>query len=284
MIVFNCLTVLGFFTQNVFAKEAQTVDLTGYWESESGVKVFIPIMRDGPMPLVLMNKKPTVLMGKWDWASQTLQVNNSRFSMVENRLVMTNHKVTQTHRRLHTLTPQFNHGIWYHEGKGELLISNDGKTEWIIQIPPSQQATIHKAKWWPENEVLKVRLDGRCTLDWLYEPDDNDLMYMLCPNTEHDWLRIHKPTTFQTVDWSGTWTSKQGWTLEMDMSGQQFGKVYIESEERIIDFTASWIGRSEGHSILLERKKESNAILSIDPDLPNRATLRIDGLDIVFTR
>jgi hypothetical protein len=233
---------------------------------------------------VLMNKKPTVLMGKWDWSTQTLQVNNSRFSVVEDRLVMSNNKATQTHTRLRENTPQFNDGVWYHEGRGELVTAHDGKKSWVIQIPPSQQATIHKAKWRSPNEVLKVKLDGRCTLDWLYEPTDDDIMYMLCPSTEHDWLRIHKPTTFQTTDWSGTWTSDRDWTLEIDMSGQQFGKVYIESEERIIDFKASWIGGSEGHSILLERKKESNAILSVDPNLPNRATLRIDGLDIVFTR
>ena len=79
-----------------FGQETET-DLSGYWVSEQGVKVFIPLMRDGRMPVVLMNGKPRVLLGDWDWGTQSLKVNNSRFSMENERLVVHNAKAMQTH-------------------------------------------------------------------------------------------------------------------------------------------------------------------------------------------
>jgi hypothetical protein len=265
------------------AQDSKTVDISGYWVSEHGVKVFIPLMRDGRMPVVLMNGKPTVLLGDWDWGSQTLKVNNSRFGIADGRLTMSNLKATQTHLLDRPVKAHFSDGIWFHEGSGELIIADDGKNTWVIQIPASQQASIHKAKWKSES-ILQSKLDGRCTLDFTYEPEQPDLMWMICPETEHDWVRIYTPSPFIISDWSGSWTSDSGWSLQIDMSGQQFGKVYMESNKRIIDFEASWLGGSQGQSILLERKKDSDAIATVSASYPNALVLRIDGTDMLFYR
>lgn len=266
------------------AQEVHSTDLTGYWISNSGVKVFIPVMRDGKMPIVLMNKKPTVLLGDWDWQSQTLKVNNTRFGIADGRLTMTNRNTTQTHTLKRSVPTHPSDGIWFHEREGELLVVDDGKKLWTILIPPSQEATIQKAKWIEFERTVRIKLNGRCNLDFQYEPDLPDLIWMLCPDYEHDWVRIHRPNPFYTTDWSGTWTSDSDWTLYVDMDGQGFGKVYIESPKRIVDFQASWIGGSQGHSILLERRKESNAIAMVDPADPNSLLMRIDGTEIKFTR
>ena len=45
---------------------AETTDLTGYWESESGLKVLVPLMRDGKMPIIFMNGKPIAMVGVRD--------------------------------------------------------------------------------------------------------------------------------------------------------------------------------------------------------------------------
>ena len=265
------------------AQEVNTTDLTGYWESENGVKVFIPLMRDGRMPIVLMNKKPQVLLGDWDWATQSLKVNNTRFQMTGERLVMSNQRVTQTHELQRSTVVHSSNGVWFNENDGELIIAGDGKHTWAIHIPPSQEATIRKAKW-KTDTLLRTKLEGRCDIDFGYEPEIFDLIWMLCADYEHDWVRIHTPSPFLTVDWSGTWTSSMGWNLVIDMSGQQFRKVYLESEQRIVDLEASWLGSSQGKSILLERKKDSDAIAMVDPASPNTLLLRIDGTEIKFSR
>ena len=43
--------------------------------------------------------------------------------------------------------------------------------------------------------------------------------------------------------------------VHVEMSGQHLDKVYMESADRIIDFEASWLGGSQGKSILMERRK-----------------------------
>ena len=68
------------------------------------------------------------------------------------------------------------------------------------------------------------------------------------------------------------------------MDGQGFGKVYMESSKRIIDFKAGWLSGSQGHTVLLERRKESDAILSVDPTETNQISMRIDGTELQFYR
>ena len=267
---------------SAFGQETET-DITGYWISEQGVKVFIPLMRDGRMPVVLMNGKPKVLLGDWDWATQTLKVNNSRFGIDNGRLTIQNTKAMQSHALKRSVTDHSSDGVWFHEDKGELIIADDGKKTWIIHIPVSQQATIHKAKW-KNNTLIQSKLDGRCAIDLSYEPELPDLIWMICTGYEHDWVRIHTPTPFLTADWSGTWTSDNKWTLQVEMSGQQFTKFYMESEERIVDFEASWLGGSQGKSILLERRRDSDAMATVSPSYPNALVLRIDGTEMLFYR
>ena len=107
---------------------------------------------------------------------------------------------------------------------------------------------------------------------------------MICTNYEHDWVRIHSPNPFITADWSGIWTSDVGWKLHVEMSGQHFGKVYMESADRIIDFEASWLGGSQGKSILMERRKDPDAVAAVSPSYPNALILRIDGTEMLFYR
>lgn len=265
-----------------FGQETET-DITGYWVSEQGVKVFIPLMRDGRMPVVLMHGKPKVLLGDWDWGTQTLTVNNSRFGIDNGKLTVQNAKAMQTHELKRSVIEHSSDGVWFHENKGELIIADDGKKTWVIHIPISQQATIHKAKW-KEDTLIQTKLHGRCTLDLGYEPDLPDLMWMICNTYEHDWVRIHTPTPFLTADWSGTWTSDTEWTLKVEMSGQQFTKFYMESADRIVDFDASWLGGSQGKSILLARRKDTDAIATVSPSYPNALVLRIDGTEMLFYR
>ena len=277
------LALLTSTSGSAVAQEVNSTDLTGYWVSESGVKVFIPLMRDGRMPIVLMNKNPQVLLGDWDWATQSLKVNNTRFHMSGDHLVMRNQKVTQSHELQRSVTEHTSNGVWFNENDGELIIAADGKKTWAIHIPSSQEATIRKAKW-KTDTVLRTKLEGRCDIDFGYEPEIFDLIWMLCTDYEHDWVRIHTPTPFLTVDWSGTWTSSMGWNLIIQMSGQEFNKVYLESEQRIVDFDPSWLGSSQGKSMLLERRKDSDAIAMVDPASPNTLLLRIDGTEIQFSR
>ena len=266
------------------SQEVNTTDLTGYWVSESGVKVFIPVMRDGRMPVVLMNRRPTVLLGDWDWASQTLKVNNTHFGMADDKLTMSNQRTTQTHTLKRQVTAHPSDGYWFHENKGELIVADDGKKVWAIHIPPSQEATILKTKWKTLDEELTFKLDGKCVLNLAYEPIHTDLIWMICPNYEHDWVRIHTPSPFLTTDWSGEWNSDGDWTLYIDMDGQGFGKVYMESSKRIIDFKAGWLSGSQGQTVLLERRKESDAVLSVNPTETSRIEMRIDGKDLEFYR
>ena len=79
------------------------------------------------MPVVLMNGKPRVLLGDWDWGTQSLKVNNSRFSMENERLVVHNAKAMQTHELKRAVSPHDSDGVWFHERKGELIIADDGK-------------------------------------------------------------------------------------------------------------------------------------------------------------
>ena len=267
---------------SAFGQETET-DITGYWVSEQGIKVFIPLMRDGRMPVVLMHGKPKVLLGDWDWGTQTLKVNNSQFGIDNGKLIIQTEKAKQTHELKRSVRTHTSDGVWFHENKGELIISDDGKKTWGIHIPISQQATIHKAKW-KRDTLIQTKLDGRCTLDLAYEPELPDLMWMICNNYEHDWVRIHTPTQFLITDWSGTWTSDNDWTLQVEMNGQQFTKFYIESADRIVDFEAGWLGGSQGNSILLERRKESDASATVSPSYPNALVLRIDGTEMLFYR
>ena len=267
---------------SAFGQETET-DITGYWVSEQGIKVFIPLMRDGRMPVVLMHGKPKVLLGDWDWGTQTLKVNNSQFGIDNGKLIIQTEKAKQTHELKRSVRTHTSDGVWFHENKGELIISDDGKKTWVIHIPISQQATIHKAKW-KRDTLIQTKLDGRCTLDLAYEPELPDLMWMICNNYEHDWVRIHTPTQFLITDWSGTWTSDNDWTLQVEMNGQQFTKFYIESADRIVDFEAGWLGGSQGNSILLERRKESDASATVSPSYPNALVLRIDGTEMLFYR
>ena len=265
-----------------FGQETET-DISGYWVSEQGVKVFIPLMRDGRMPVVLMNGQPRVILGDWDWGTQTLKVNDSRFGIENGKLTIQNAKAMQTHELKRSVVEHSSDGVWFHESKGELIIADDGKKTWVIHIPISQQATIHKAKW-KEDTFIQTKLDGRCTLDFAYEPDLPNLMWMICNNYEHDWVRIHTPGPLLTADWSGNWTSDTEWTLQVEMDGQQFTKFYMESAERIVDFEASWLGGSQGKNILLERRKESDASATVSPSYPNAIVLRIDGTEMLFYR
>lgn len=270
------------YLNSAFGQNTET-DLSGYWISEQGVKVFIPLMRDGRMPVVLMNGKPRVLLGDWDWGTQSLKVNNSRFSMNNGHLFVHNSKTMQSHELKRSVTTHASDGVWFHENKGELIITDDGNKTWVIHIPISQEATIHKAKW-KRDTLIQTKLDGRCTLDFSYEPELPNLMWMICTNYEHDWVRIHSPDPFITADWSGIWTSDVGWKLHIEMSGQQFDKIYMESSDRIIDFEGSWLGGSQGKSIILERRKEPDAIAAVSPSYPNALILRIDGAEMLFYR
>ena len=58
----------------------------------------------------------------------------------------------------------------------------------------------------------------------------------------------------------------------------------MESDERIVDFEASWLGGSQGKSILLERQKESDASATVSPSYANALVLRIDGTEMLFYR
>ena len=184
--------------------------------------------------------------------------------MENERLVVQNAKSTQTHELKRSVTPHDSDGVWFHENKGELIITDDGKRTWVIHIPISQEATIRKAKW-KQDTLIQTKLDGRCTLDYGYEPELPDQMWMICTNYEHDWVRIHSTNPFITADWSGIWTSDVGWKLHVEMSGQNFDKVYMESADRIIDFEASWVGGSQGKSILMERRKDPDAVAAVSP-------------------
>ena len=141
------------------AQEVNTTDLTGYWVSEGGVKVFIPVMRDGRMPVVLMNRRPTVLLGDWDWASQTLKVNNTHFGISDDKLTMSNQRTTQTHTLKRQVTAHPSDGYWFHENKGELIVADDGKKVWAIHIPPSQEAIIRKTKWKTLDEEMRAGVE-----------------------------------------------------------------------------------------------------------------------------
>ena len=92
-------------------------------------------MRDGRMPVVLMNGKPRVLLGDWDWGTQTLKVNDSRFGIENGTLTIQNAKAMQTHELKRSVVKHSSDGVWFHEGKGELIIADDGKKTWVIHIP-----------------------------------------------------------------------------------------------------------------------------------------------------
>ena len=86
-----------------------------------------------------------------------------------------------------------------------LIIADDGKKTWVIA---SQFPTSH----YSQSKMERGRTDSNQT-GWkmhprfdVLEPDLPDLMWMICNNYEHDWVRIHTPTPLLTADWSGTWT------------------------------------------------------------------------------
>ena len=66
----------------------ETTDFTGVWESESGSKIMVPMMRDGRMPIVLMGRRPTVLVGDWKWNTQSLELNGASIYLKDQQLIV----------------------------------------------------------------------------------------------------------------------------------------------------------------------------------------------------
>ncbi len=262
----------------------ETTDLKGYWKSESGLKVLIPFMRDGKMPIVFMNGKPLVMVGDWDWSTQSLDVSNSHFSMKGDKLVMTTPKKTEEFNQIRPLSPEEYDGVWFVEGSGEFIPVNDGRRSWVVHIPLSQQATISKAKWKDSDQYLRFRWKGRCFQDFTYEQLEPDLTWLFCQTYEKEMLRIETATPFETTDWSGKWNSFSDWTLYIEMNEQHFERVYLESDSTIIDLDASWVSSSNGRKVQLDRKKGSSAQGLVDPLNPDTFIFRMEGEEILFER
>ena len=236
------------------------------------------------MPIIFMNGKPIAMVGDWDWSSQSLLVSNSTFLSKNDQLVMITPKKTETFSLIRPLVEQKQDGVWFIENIGEFIPVNDGKRQWVVHVPISQQATITKARWIESDQYLRFRWKGRCFQDWTYEAIEPDLTWLFCQSYEHEMLRIESPIPFDTVDWTGTWTSFTDWTLYIEMKGQKFTRAYLESDSTIIDFDASWLAGSNGRKIQLDRKKGASAHGLVDPINPNTFIFRMEGEEILFER
>ena len=63
--------------------------------------------------------------------------NDSRFGIENGTLTIQNAKAMQTHELKRSVVKHSSDGVWFHEGKGELIIADDGKKTWVIHIPIS---------------------------------------------------------------------------------------------------------------------------------------------------
>ena len=261
-----------------------TTDFTGVWESESGTKIMIPMMRDGRMPIVIMDGKPKVVVGDWRWASQTLELKGASIFVKDNALIVKTAQKETAHTLHHPIPSHQEDGIWFLDGVGEFMLVQDTKKTWMVHVPLSQEGTIQKAKWIKDSPQIRFRWEKRCFADFSYEPDQPDLALMVCPDREYELLRIDAPVPFQTADWSGQWMSFTDWTMNVSMTGQSFDRLYIESADTIIDFRASWMGGANGRKVLLERKGSGNALGLVDPVNPDIFILRMEGQEILFER
>jgi hypothetical protein len=262
----------------------ETTDLTGVWESESGSQIMVPMMRDGRMPIVLMGRQPTVLVGDWKWDTQSLEIKGASIYIKDHNLIVKTAGKETVHTLHHPIQPAPQDGVWFLDNVGEFMLIQDVKRTWMLHVPLSQQGTIQKAKAIKGTNQFRFKWEGRCFIDFSYEPEQSDLTMMVCPDRELELIRIDEPVPFQTANWSGSWRSFTDWTMHVQMTGQHFDRFYIESADTIIDFQASWMGGSNGRKVLLERKGAGNALGLVDPVNPDIFILRMEGEEILFEK